>query len=147
MVISSVASMATRWLGRRRGDQDAQRQTGDDVEQGEKQQHQQAAADGDAEPEAGEKQDDHPVQQGHDDVGNGLADDDLARAQRRDEQQGDGAGLPLLGDAERGEHGRDHQQDDGDQAGDEEELAAGLGIEIDLGVDACSSGPLLSGRR
>jgi hypothetical protein len=80
-------------------------------------------------------------------VGQQFAEDQLVAPDRRRDELLHGPLLPLAGDRERGEQGRDHHHDHGDQAGDdviarlEIGVEPGAGPEIDGRVHDLTGGP------
>ena len=70
-----------------------------------------------------DEQDERAVDGGEDDVGNDFAEDDLARAERRNQELLERAELLFPRDGERGEERGDHEQDDGHEPGHEIERA------------------------
>ena len=109
-------------------DQHAHAQRADDEHQAQPHQLPEAAGDGNVEEQLGQPQQGEQVEQAHQQVGDDLAQHQLPGLDRRDDQLLHGALLALLDDCQGREQQRLHLQDDGDQAGDHEQLAVAVGV-------------------
>ena len=118
-----------------RGDEEAEAEGAEQVEEHRDQEVEVRAADLDPEQHPRRDQDDERREEGDAEVGDRLAEDELPGAQRRDAQLLHRPPLLLPHDREGGREDRGHHEQEADEPGDEELRRLGLRVEQDAGLE------------
>ena len=112
-----VVIIACCWVFGDRRDEEPDAQGAQEKEAGGEEESRDAPGQRDLEPEEGEEHDHDHLADGDDRIGDGLADDQFDRLERRHDELLHRPRLPFLDDGDRGQQKRDQHDDEGDDPG------------------------------